>query len=361
MKIHTLETRSYFLPDVVKEYLNLSFEEMGKEIKSQYNIMIEELELKGIKYSDLKNTLTPQKDKKDICLVFDTTFIKESWYGYEIFKKYFPLLADSSGHCVFEGDLVGSNDIQKRLYNEMAKEIKIANPYTFKNSCQYALVYINNLTDAKINKIINGLKPYQEFTGYFDFTYSSLIKDHISNTIGQRYFIYKKNIVMASGEDEYNKENINIVSYDFEKYGFQIKSISNMNYSMFLTYKIERKYYDTDISDQLFSLSVISDKVEPLRYFKVTIEEEKLEYLLAKKSGSMKAGKLWDLEKTEIEELIKNKIENDYIYNLEIIEEHNTIKFNIIIEIESDKNKFKYLVSLEYLPEIMELRLITMY
>jgi hypothetical protein len=344
--------------DVIKKYFNLSFENIGNELRSQYSIMVDELMLKGIEYQNLKNILTPQKDKKDICLVFDTSFIKESWYGNTIFKKYFPLISDFSGHCIFEGDLIGSNDNQAAIKHEMMKRIKTINQTTYKNSCFYFLVYINNLTDGKLNTIINGLKPYKAFTGYFDFTYSCLLKEYISNIIAQRYFIYERNIVISSSEYDVSEENVNIVGYDFNKYGFHIKSISDMNYGIFLTYKIERKYFNIDISDQLYSLSTINNNVDFLHNFKINIEDEKLNYLLTKKIGSMKASKLWNMDKAMIEKLLLSKIDNDYIFNLEI-NEHNTVKFATIIE--NGEIPFKLLLTLEYLPEIKELRLITMY
>ena len=359
IKIHTLETRNYFLLDVMKKQFNLSFEDVGREIRSQYCLMIDELKLKGIKYSDLKNILIPDKNKKDIYLVFDTSSIKEAFYGYTIFKHYFPLLSKFTNLCVFDGDLIGSNENQQYIYNDMMKNLNIINKSIFKNSCQYYLIYINNLSIEKIKYLVNGLKSIKEFTGYFDFTYSCLLKEYISNIIGQRYFIYKKNIVMNSGYHEYNKENINTVQYDFEKYGFHIKSISDMNYNIFLTYKIERKYYDIDISDQLFSLSTISKKTEALQGFNINIEDRKLEYLLNAKYGSMRAGKILNLKKDEIETLIKKNINNNYIFNLEFNEKYNTIKFNTLLEIK--EVPFKYLVSLEYIPENKELRLITMY
>jgi len=358
IKIHILNARDYIMLDVVKENFNLNFAEMGNEIRSQYNLMIDEARAKGIDYFDLKNIITPQKDKKDICLVFDTLYINESFYGYSIFKKYFPLISKFSEHCVFEGDFIGSNEAQEILKSEMSKNLIMENISTFRHSSQYSLVYINRLTDDKINKIINELKSYKAFTGYFDFTYSNLLKEYISNIIGQRYFIYKNNIVMSSGEDDILEKDINTVGYDFEKYSFHIKSISNMNYNLFLTYKIERRYYKEDISDQLFSLSIISNNIKPLQNFKINIEDKKLEYLLNKKYGSMKASKILNMDKKLIEKLILEKIDNDYIFNLEI-NEHNTLKFNTIIEL--GENPFKLLVSLEYLPEKEELRLITMY
>jgi len=163
---------------------------------------------------------------------------------------------------------------------------------------------------------------------------------------------------MSSGEEDIIDRNINTVGYDFEKYCFHIKSISNINYNIFLTYKIERRYFEEDISDQLLSLSIISNNVKLLRNFKINIEDSKLKHLLIEKKGSMKASKIWNMDKKLIEKLLLKKIENDYIFNLEI-NDHNTLKFNTIIE--NGENPFKLLVSLEYLPDKEELRLITMY
>jgi hypothetical protein len=363
MEIHTLEARDNIILDTVKNYFHLSFEEVGREIRDQYNIMLEELKLKGINYTKLKNILTPQKDKRDICLVFDTTLIDDPSYGYTIFKIYFPIISTYSGVCVFEGDFLGSNENQMRIKQEISTNIKMINYSTFKNSRQYALIYITNLTNARVTKIIDELKPYKPFYGYFDFFYSSLLKTYISNIIGQRYFILKKDIIVLSTHQDYHEENINTVGYNFGKYGFSIKSISEMNYLMFLSYKIERPYLDIDISDQLFSLSAIANIVLPLKTFQVRIDDNKFEYLRTKKSGSMKASKFRNLDKNKIEMVLTKKIESNYIFNLNFIKEHNTIKFNTIIEIKSDgnQNPYKYLVSLEYIPDKNILRLITMY
>ena len=169
LKIHTINSRTYMAIDVIKKHFNLSFESIGNEIRSQYSIMIDELKLKGINYLDLKNILTPQKDKKDICFVFDTSSLEESWYGNTIFKMYFPLITNFSGHCIFEGDLLGSNDNQMAIKQEMMKSLKVINQTIYKNSNLYFLVYMNNLTNSKINTIINGLRQYKVFIGYFDF------------------------------------------------------------------------------------------------------------------------------------------------------------------------------------------------
>jgi len=77
----------------------------------------------------------------------------------------------------------------------------------------------------------------------------------------------------------------------------------------------------------------------------------------------MNASKFRIIDKTDIELILKQKIENNYIFNLKILEEHNTILFNTIIEIENEDNgcPFKYLVSLKYKPNENILQLVTMF
>lgn len=134
----------------------------------------------------------------------------------KLFKK--------SGCCIFEGDFIGSNENQEIIKLEVMKNIKKINNSIYKYSSQYTLVYINNITDNKLNIIINELKSNEAFTGYFDFTYSSLLKEYISNIIGQNYIIYKNNIITSSCE------------YSFKEYDFKKIYISEINYIFNLEY-----------------------------------------------------------------------------------------------------------------------------
>jgi len=64
MKIHTLNSRTYVLLDILNKDFGFNFEYLGNEIRSQYGFMINELEKNGINYFDLRSTLTPQQKKR---------------------------------------------------------------------------------------------------------------------------------------------------------------------------------------------------------------------------------------------------------------------------------------------------------
>ena len=76
----------------------------------------------------------------------------------------------------------------------------------------------------------------------------------------------------------------------------------------------------------------------------------------------MRAGFL-NLDRDTLSQRIREKILSKYLYNLCILPEHGTIKFNVMIETERADNKkpMKLLIALEYISNQKQLRLLTMY
>jgi len=75
-----------------------------------------------------------------------------------------------------------------------------------------------------------------------------------------------------------------------------------------------------------------------------------------KKSGLAKA------DRTQIERLIKQKVSNSYIYNLTYLEEHDVMKFNIMLELaHAEGYPTRMTAALEYMPNQKSLRVITLH
>ena len=111
------------------------------------------------------------------------------------------------------------------------------------------------------------------------------------------------------------------------------------------------------------SLNSISTQVVPLDECEVEVEEAKLRYLKSEKVGSMKRSGLLALSKEELQKQIKERLRENYIFNMELLEEHNVMKFNTILNLRADDTDalFKMLLSLEYKPSERRVRLITMF
>jgi hypothetical protein len=214
-----------------------------------------------------------------------------------------------------------------------------------------------------IQSINNGLNQYDPYIGYFNLTYSSLLKTYLSFILVSAFIKSKTTIISSSDNYLDIEEDENIYKQLFEKNGFICKNVPSRYYGLFLSYKIERSVYEGFNSDTEFSLNSITTNVLDLSEFTLIVGTDKFEYLLREKSGILDQTGITNLSPADLEFQIKEKIKENYIYNLTFLKQHSTIKFNLILELKKldTKRQMKLLVALEYMPNNKTLRLITMY
>jgi hypothetical protein len=361
--IFTLDARDNIFLDVIKNRYNLDHSIIYSVINDSFKKCISILEQKNINYQDLKNSLVPRSDRNEIAFVFDRNRIDSSSYGFNVFSKLIPLFSKESCNSVLCGDYIGDNKRKDKLKFSFYEHIKSDKQINYINHNQFYIVYINNLSDKMVATFNDGLKQFNPYVGYFDLTYSSFLKTYLS-TILVRLFIKSKTIIIAGHEDDRNnEEDVNVSKYPFEKNGFKCKSIQSMYYSLFLSYKIERKVYEGFESDTNFAINAISENVLDISDFTILVKEDKLRYILNEKADNLERAGITNLTLDELEIIIKAKIRSNYIYNLSFLKQSGTLKFNILIETKrTDTNKLmKLVVALEYMPMDKILRLITMF
>ena len=137
-----------------------------------------------------------------------------------------------------------------------------------------------------------------------------------------------------------------------------MKSVPGLHYGILLSCKIERPTSEKLEQDSRFSLNSLSPALLPLSSLEVNVEPAKLWYLKNTKAGSMKRARIEAISDTELASRIKEQILDNYIYKLARSNNGETLKFNVILELE---HKAKLQCSLEYLPLQETLRLITLF
>jgi hypothetical protein len=94
----------------------------------------------------------------------------------------------------------------------------------------------------------------------------------------------------------------------------------------------------------------------------VHLDEPKHYYLLDKKLGSLQKAGLAEASRSEIEDQIRAKVTQSYIYNLDYLAEHNVMKFNVVVELDRHGGyPARLMASLEYIPDKKVLRVITLF
>ncbi len=358
--IYTINARGNIFLEIIKEYYSLDDTIMYSEINGMFDKLVKILDSKGILYEKLKSCLIPRNNRKEIGLVFDTLKIESHWYGKDIFARLIPLFHKNSAHSILCGDYIGDEELQNELFFRFYGEINQVNKFEYQHSTQFFIVYVNNLSKNMFDKLIYNLTDFAPFTGFFDLTNQSFIKSYLSTILVNSFIKNNEIILMGHEDDRDNSEDINLIGYPFEELGYTVKSIQEIYYSLFLSYKIEREVFNGFESDTLFSLNSISPIISKIQ--EIEIEDNKFEYLKSVKQGKLKKANLISYSKDELTELIKGKIKSNYIYNMTFLQSYNIFKFDILIEQLNSLNEIvKITIGFEYIPKKQKLRLITLY
>lgn len=361
--IYTLDARENVMLEVLKEYSKLSDKEIFQEINNAFLELQKILNLKNIEYKNLKTALIPNSRRHETVLVFDTTKIESSWYGLEVFKQIIPLFDKKSNHSVLCGDLIGKNEIQLKLRDELAHNLEHKKPYVYQHSTLFFLVYMNNLSDKMLSDFISGLTNYDSFIGSLNFDCASFLKTYTSFYLARSFIKHKNLVIQAHPDDVDITENENTSGYPFEELGYAFSSIPNMYFDLFLSYKIERPVFEGFDSDTLFSINSISTNPALISDLEIELNENKLIYLFENHGASLVRAGFANLSIEQTKNIIREKINSNYIFNMSFNEEFDTAKFNIIIELPSQNNNHsaRILLSLEYKFDEKKIRVITIY
>lgn len=291
---------------------------------------------KKIDYNSLKSALVPNIKRKEILLVFDRDRIGASWYGIDVFERIIPIFHRNSNHSVFSGDYLVNWAIANKelLYDMFIDEVMEVKEHDYRYCNQFYMVYINNQSEFMFNQFIKKLSPYWPFIGYADLTFAFPLKSYVSHILLPNFLKTGKKVIMAHEIDLENSEDYNIKGYPFEENGYEYYSIQSYYYETFLSYKIERPQLIGEEPDNEVSLMTLFPKMIALEELEVQIEENKVNYLKLKKIGSFQRANV-EITKESIEEAIRTRINNSYIFNLESIKTTKTLKFNTILEFEN--------------------------
>lgn len=356
--IYTVNSRSHIMLEILRDHYGVIESHMKNEIQGMHAELVEILRGKNIDYADLRPALVPNTDKEEVIFLFDKSAIDTMCYGRQIFDQLLPLLDSRSTQSILVGDLLG--DDQALVYDILRESLVLSRSFTFIHSSLIFGIYINNISFASIKKINKGLISYVPYIGYIKTTFQSRAKMYASTTMAEFLIKKGKTIIMAHEDDRSNTENINITFYNLEQSGYKVASLQGSYFSIFLSYKIERPaFYDaTDIE---ISLNSITSNVWPLKELDVILDDAKHGYLINKKLGIMKKAGLAESDRAQIERLIKQKVSNSYIYNLVYLDDHDVMKFNIMLELGREGGyPARMTAALEYMPNRKALRVITL-
>ena len=263
-----------------------------------------------------------------------------------------------STYSILHGDYIDILDVRKGmqelLKNALEENLHRYNESVFQNSAQYYLIYFNRLTKGQRDRIVEGIKKYPWFIGYIDTTYNSAFKTYIAGILVNLGIKHKKKIIASHPCDCTDYDNVNMLGYPFEQFGFDYISINDMSFSSFLSYKIEKSF--TDKEDVGFSFNALFPKFDSMDKIHLEIKNEKWDkYLINKENGKgeiLERLGFENVDKQRFADLVYRKICSNYLYNLRK-NEYGAYLFNVCVELETiHGNLRKTTIALKYLPDL---------
>src|SRR5438067_92796 len=170
-KIWTLNTRDTVLFDVLMQHSELSYADLGPEIRMIHAETVEMLASKGVRYEELRSALVPHTEPElaDIALVFDTRRIDDDAYGLAIAQRVLPLLERDWNGSILEGDLIPHDE--DKAFRILQGSLRCIRPAEIASTRQLCAVYLTNLNERRKMKLLTGLLEYGPFIGFMEAHY----------------------------------------------------------------------------------------------------------------------------------------------------------------------------------------------
>ncbi|MGW1347447.1 hypothetical protein ACWCOV_40790 [Kribbella sp. NPDC002412] len=360
-EIHTLNGRDSIRLDLAATAVGATPSEMRQSIVAEHERLVGLLQSAGINYQDLRSALVPQTNRFEGVFIFDTSTLVDEWsYVQPIAQRIIPLLNPAGRHSFLCGDLLGRGgeqflDVLRQVRTERIRSSLV-------HSSQLFGVYVNNLTAASLKALRVGLLDYLPFITYVPTDYRSPFKSYFSAVLTPDFVKLGKRVVGYHDGDEYELSDDTAYHWPLADHGYTCRGLPLPLFELFLSYKIEREVLPGFESDATHSLSAISDHPRDLEGLDVHIDAAKYEYIRKAHGDPLLKAGLDALSVPQLQDLVHQKIRQNYLYDLRFNDEFSIASFSLVIEIPgsegTDPRRLK--VVLKYEPELSRLAVITL-
>lgn len=197
--IFTLNARGNMFLEVIRDHFQIPAARMRREIVSMHAKVVEVLKTKGIDYKQLRSALVPQMDKHEAAFIFDSTEVASGDYGPKVIERLLPLLEPTSTQSLLVGDLIAEDRHQSLVLDLLRESMVLARGFTFRHSTLLYAVYINNLSDASLKRLHEGLVNWPPYLGFIPTAFASRAKLFLSTTLTAFVLKQRKTLSRSRG------------------------------------------------------------------------------------------------------------------------------------------------------------------
>lgn len=346
-KAHLINTRDTVITDCLEKIFDT--ETIFNEFYKYIDILSEQLKKLDVDYQKLKKLLIPANNG-DIAFIFNWKVIEDCSYGEYILNLLMPFIKDNN-FCYIHGDYgfySDSEEIKRNKFNALNNAI-YGPPLIYIDPSIFYVVYITNIGINKAIEIDKYLKRNElSYVAFADLNNNNLFKSFLSLIITQAFIKTKNTVIQCDPSIDICTLTNDLYLTNLRKHISRIKivNIPEYYYDLFLLYKIPSLIEPQNNSDLYYSFKFLDENIKgsSIEKLKIKIDDRKIKYIFDKKKYIVDK---WQKNENDLKEFLIDKIKyaliSSEVFNLEIMKDYETCKFNICIEHLTKK----YIISLK--------------
>jgi hypothetical protein len=341
--IHAINAYSNVFVEATAEELGLTDIEIKALLLDMCQDVTNILEMRGVKYSDLKWALTPRSNRHEIAFVFDSCKATSPFYGEEFSEIWLAAMQVAGGPkrtAILEGDIIGPQlDAFWKIIDERLK-VDTSQDAQLPRTEQYFVVYFTNVSKAQLEVLDRQMRIKSEaYLGYVDCSCWTPFKTAL--LLPQVALRIDNQIITNEDEDG----NANLRGYPFEDFGFKVIGVDEISYGTMLEFRIDIGASSWSSRDTSVSIGALSGVIRDISSMDLEINEARFEYLTSERPGwghgasILKAG-LAGLDRYELAKAIKEELNKGLLYNLRLVKGSRTVLDEEVAEPKNDAIMF---------------------
>lgn len=140
--IYTIDARENIYLESMAKAIKLDDEAVYDVIQQMFAEFLVETKKVELNYLDLKNCLTPQKQKLEIAFVFDSLKTGSDTYGAKIMSKLLSLFDKKTCNSILVGDFIGPPQAASALKQAFFHFLKQEKEINYISNDLFFIVYI---------------------------------------------------------------------------------------------------------------------------------------------------------------------------------------------------------------------------
>jgi hypothetical protein len=347
-RIHVVANHNTSILTDTQRMLGLNQDQFHRMMRAAHHQLVTDLKGKGVDYDQLAKALTPTNKRKEVAYLFHSptaSKLSGGSYGHHIAEAWIPALPRPRNtkpvNAIAHGDIMRGTVAE--VDGAIHEHAVVHRAFGLTSPQLIYCVYITNLSPRQVLDIDAAVQAHPAYIGYVDCTTHTPLKEFLGPSLPQ-VGLRVRDLILEGVE---GGGGPNARAFPFEENGYHPVGIRQSLYLPFLTFRINTRLTGTDSYEKYAALTTLSPDAALIESPDIRMTPGRYRYLRdpdGRHLGQLQIAGLADLSQSELEARLSELAAEGHVYRLEYNAEHDVLKYNVLIEIETTDGDYKSFV-----------------